>query len=75
METLDRVTAEIPMNDGILSKDGWYMIDDARGDLLVNDWIEPRDTKIIFRISIASSTAMISRLRLQVSVPSREKFL
>lgn len=45
VETLDRVTAEIPMNDGILSKDGWYMIDDARGDLLVNDWIEPRDTK------------------------------
>lgn len=45
VETLDRVTKEIPMNDGILSKDGWYMIDDARGDLLVNDWIQPRDTK------------------------------
>ena len=45
VETLDRVTGEIPMNDGILSKDGWYMIDDQKSDLLVNGWIEPRDTR------------------------------
>ena len=45
VETLDRVTREIPMNDGILSKDGWYMIDDARGDLIVNGWLQPRDTR------------------------------
>lgn len=45
VETLDRVTHEIPMNDGILSKDGWYMIDDARGDLIVNGWLRPRDTR------------------------------
>lgn len=45
VETLDRVTHEIPMNDGILSKDGWYMIDDARSDLIVNGWLQPRDTK------------------------------
>lgn len=44
VETLDRVTKEIPMNDGILSKDGWYMIDDERTDLLVDGWIKPRDT-------------------------------
>lgn len=45
IETLDRVTKEIPMNDGILSKDGWYMIDDERTDLLTPDgWIKPRDT-------------------------------
>jgi len=45
IETLDRVTHEIPMNDGILSRDGWYMIDDGRADLLVDGWITPRDTK------------------------------
>lgn len=44
IETLDRVTKEIPLQDGILSKDGWYMIDDERSDLLVNGWIKPRDT-------------------------------
>lgn len=44
VETLDRVTKEIPMDDGLLSKDGWYMIDDERSDLLVDGWIKPRDT-------------------------------
>lgn len=44
VETLDRVTKEIPMNDGILSKDGWYIIDDQRGDLIVNGWLKPRNT-------------------------------
>ncbi len=45
VETLDRVTGEIPMDDGILSTDGWYMIDDGRSDILVDGWIKPRDTK------------------------------
>lgn len=45
IETLDRVTKEIPLQDGILSKDGWYMIDDERADLLVDGWLQPRDTK------------------------------
>ncbi len=45
VETLDRVTKEIPMDDGLLSTDGWYMIDDGRADILVDGWIQPRDTK------------------------------
>lgn len=44
VETLDRVTGEIPMDDGLLSRDGWYIIDDERTDLLVDGWIKPRDT-------------------------------
>lgn len=44
VETLDRVTQEIPMNDGLLSTDGWYMIDDNQSDILVDGWIQPRDT-------------------------------
>ncbi len=44
VETLDRVTKEIPMDDGLLSRDGWYIIDDERTDLLVEGWIKPRDT-------------------------------
>ena len=44
VETLDRVTKEIPMNDGLLSRDGWYMIDNERSDLLVDGWLKARDT-------------------------------
>ena len=45
VETLDRVTGEIPMQNGLLSRDGWYVIDDERSDLLVDGWLCPRDTK------------------------------
>ena len=45
VETLDRVTEAIPMNDGLLTRSGWYMIDDNHGDLLVNGWLQPRDTR------------------------------
>ena len=45
VETLDRVTGPIPLNDGILSRNGWYIIDDERADVLRNGWIEPRDTR------------------------------
>ena len=33
------------MQDGLLSRDGWYLIDDERSDLLVDGWLCPRDTK------------------------------
>ncbi|MDE7443695.1 MAG: DUF4968 domain-containing protein [Muribaculaceae bacterium] len=45
VETLDRVTKEIPMQEGLLSMAGWYIIDDSRADLLVDGWLQPRDTK------------------------------
>ena len=45
VETLDRVTGEIPMQDGLLRRDGWYVIDDERSDLLVDGWLRPRDTR------------------------------
>ena len=45
VETLDRVTGEIPMQDGLLSRDGWYVIDDERSDMLVEGWLRPRDTR------------------------------
>ena len=33
------------MQDGLLSRDGWYVIDDERSDLLVDGWLRPRDTR------------------------------
>ncbi|MCO6025665.1 DUF5110 domain-containing protein [Prevotella cerevisiae] len=42
ISTLDRVDHEIPLNEGILSQDGWYIIDDEGQDLLINDWLSQR---------------------------------
>lgn len=41
--TLDAVTKEIPTNDGLLSSDGWYYLIDTGTDVLINDWLAPRD--------------------------------
>ncbi|NDV70142.1 glycoside hydrolase family 31 protein [Dysgonomonas sp. 25] len=43
ISTLDRVSEPIPLDDGLLSTDGWYIIDDAGKDILKNDWLAPRD--------------------------------
>ena len=45
IETLDRVTEAVPLDDGLLSRDGWYLIDDEGSDLLVDGWLARRDTK------------------------------
>ena len=45
VSTLDRVTGEIPMDDGIITKQGWYIIDDERTDLIEDGWLKNRDTK------------------------------
>ena len=43
VSTLDRVAEPIPLDDGLLSRDGWYIVDDAGKDILVNDWLATRD--------------------------------
>ncbi len=40
--TLDQVKGPVDLGEGILSRDGWYLLDDSRGFLLLNDWVEPR---------------------------------
>lgn len=43
IETLDRVASEIPLGEGLLTTDGWYVKDDNRSDFLDdNNWITPR---------------------------------
>lgn len=43
VSTLDRVSKPIPLDDGLLSRDGWYIIDDAGKDILVDNWLTTRD--------------------------------
>ncbi len=45
VETLDRVKGPVPLDQGLLSMSGWYIIDDSRADLLVDGWLQPRDTR------------------------------
>lgn len=42
VDSLDGVSAPIDLGKGLLSRDGWQVIDDSRTPLLVDGWIAPR---------------------------------
>lgn len=39
---LERVTGPVDLGEGLLSRSGWYLLDDSRGPLLTDDWVEAR---------------------------------
>jgi alpha-glucosidase (family GH31 glycosyl hydrolase) len=40
--TLDGVTGPVPLPEGLLSKDGWALIDDSRAPIFEDGWLRPR---------------------------------
>lgn len=42
LSTLDDVSAEVPVGEGLLSRDGWYVIDDSGKELIRDGWLAER---------------------------------
>ncbi len=42
IRTLDGVRGPVDLGEGLLSQDGWYLLDDSRSPLLTNDWVQER---------------------------------
>ena len=42
LRTLDGVKAAVPVLPGVVSRDGWALIDNSRDPLLVGDWVRAR---------------------------------
>ncbi|MDX1973914.1 MAG: glycoside hydrolase family 31 protein [Candidatus Sumerlaeia bacterium] len=42
LATLDQIKGPVHLGEGLLSRQGWYLLDDSKGFLLTNDWVEPR---------------------------------
>lgn len=40
--TLDAIGGPIELQEGLLSRDGWYVINDTGNEILKNDWMEKR---------------------------------
>ncbi len=40
--TLDNVDGAVDLGQGIISRDGWYLLDDSHSNLLTSDWVESR---------------------------------
>ena len=45
IRTLDQASGPKPLGDGLLSRDGWYLLDDSKSDLFVGDWVQSRPNK------------------------------
>ena len=42
IRTLDGADGPEDLGQGVLSRDGWYLLDDSRSDLLTTDWVQAR---------------------------------
>jgi alpha-glucosidase (family GH31 glycosyl hydrolase) len=42
IRTVDGVSGPVDLGEGVLSRDGWYLLDDSRRHLLTSDWVEMR---------------------------------
>lgn len=44
IRTLDGADGAEDLGEGLLSRDGWYLLDDSHSDLLTKDWVQMRPT-------------------------------
>jgi alpha-glucosidase (family GH31 glycosyl hydrolase) len=44
LRTLDGAVGPEDLGQGLISRDGWYLLDDSRTPLLTKDWVESRPT-------------------------------
>lgn len=42
IRTLDNVRGPVDLGEGLLSRDGWYLLDDSKRPLLTNTWVKSR---------------------------------
>lgn len=45
LTTLDYISPDVPVDDGILSQDGWFVIDDSKKPVLIDGWIAKNTLK------------------------------
>jgi alpha-glucosidase (family GH31 glycosyl hydrolase) len=45
LTTLDEVSGPVERQEGVLSRDGWYLINDTGKDIVRDGWLAPRDPK------------------------------
>lgn len=52
LETLDGVRGPVAIGEGLLARDGWQVVDDSHGHLLVDGWVAARTWRGIARASL-----------------------
>ena len=81
VETLDKQSGEIPMNDGVLARSGWYIVNDEYSDLLKDGWISPRNApkhlqdKYVFLYGADYKAALRDLGAISGNVPMTRKYI
>lgn len=78
--TLDGVGGEVPRQEGLLSRDGWYVIHDTGKDIIKEGWIAQRDKEHIqdlylFIYGTDYKSAMESLKEVSGSAPLPRKYI
>ncbi len=80
VRTLDQARGKIPLEDGILSRDGWYLLDDSRRPILASDWVQqrPKDAGIdwyLFGYGLNYKAALQAFTKIAGQVPMPRKYV
>jgi alpha-glucosidase (family GH31 glycosyl hydrolase) len=78
--TLDRVKGPVDLGDGVLSRDGWYVLDDSHTHLLTDDWVEERPENgntdwYLFGYGTDYKAALKAMTRIGGAVPLPRKYV
>jgi hypothetical protein len=81
LATLDGIRGPVPLGEGLLSRDGWYLIDDSANHLLVDGWVRPREMEAgacdwyLFAYGQDYGSALRSLTALSGAVPLPRRYL
>jgi alpha-glucosidase (family GH31 glycosyl hydrolase) len=79
IRTLDQARGPKPLGEGVVSRDGWYLLDDSKSDLFIGDWIasRPRDGNLdwyLFGYGLDYRAALQSLTAVAGPVPLPRKY-
>src|SRR5262249_20784875 len=79
IESLDEVTGPVFLGEGLLARDGWYLLDDSQRHLLTEDWVvsRPKDSGIdwyLFGYGLDYKAALKAMTRIGGVVPMPRKY-
>jgi alpha-glucosidase (family GH31 glycosyl hydrolase) len=80
IRTLDRVSGPVDLGKGVLSRDGWYVLDDSHTHLLTDDWVEERPENgntdwYLFGYGTDYKAALKAMTRISGAVPLPRKYV
>lgn len=78
--TLDNIKEPIPRDEGLLSRDGWYVINDSNKEIIKDEWISLRDDEhlqdlYLFVYGTDYKGALKSLQQISGSVPMTRKYV